>query len=115
MSSHARFVSHLSDYSLTNPSQIVLGSIAQKPQMAISRSALSHLDSAYNLFLSVSDKKRTAKILVIRPTFGCILPTYRLAANPTKAARASSFEHGNSGVARDKRSKVVSLRTGHQE
>ncbi|KAJ7594322.1 fungal-specific transcription factor domain-containing protein [Mycena floridula] len=44
---------------------IVLGSIAVKHQMALSRSALSHLESAYNLFSRVSDSKRTAKILPI--------------------------------------------------
>ncbi|KAF9478291.1 hypothetical protein BDN70DRAFT_880170 [Pholiota conissans] len=44
---------------------IVLGSIAQKSQMGLSRSALSHLDSAYNLFTRVSDHARAGKILPI--------------------------------------------------
>lgn len=44
--------------------QIVLGSIAVKPQMALARSALSHLDSAYILFSQVTESYRTAKILV---------------------------------------------------
>ncbi|KAF7317966.1 Fungal-trans domain-containing protein [Mycena kentingensis (nom. inval.)] len=44
---------------------IVLGSIAVKPQMAISRSALSHLDSACTIFENVTDHARTAKILPI--------------------------------------------------
>ncbi|KAJ3515761.1 hypothetical protein NLJ89_g1555 [Agrocybe chaxingu] len=44
---------------------IVLGSIAAKSQMALSRSALSHLDSAYNLFSRVSDHARAGKILPI--------------------------------------------------
>ena len=44
--------------------QIVLGSIATKPQMALAPSALSHLESAYNLFSQVTDQARKAKILV---------------------------------------------------
>ncbi|TFK74898.1 hypothetical protein BDN72DRAFT_758817 [Pluteus cervinus] len=44
---------------------IVLGSIATKPQMALAPSALSHLESAYNLFFQVSDQGRKAKILPI--------------------------------------------------
>ncbi|KAF8972630.1 hypothetical protein BDZ97DRAFT_1781980 [Flammula alnicola] len=44
---------------------IVLGSIAQKSQMGLARSALSHLDSAYNLFSRVSDHARAGKILPI--------------------------------------------------
>lgn len=44
---------------------IVLGSIAVKSGMALAPSALSHLDSAYNLFARVSDHTRTGKILPI--------------------------------------------------
>ncbi|KAF9460500.1 fungal-specific transcription factor domain-containing protein [Collybia nuda] len=44
---------------------IVLGSIAVKSQMALAPSALSHLESAYNLFTRVSDQARTGKILPI--------------------------------------------------
>ncbi|KJA18056.1 hypothetical protein HYPSUDRAFT_45638 [Hypholoma sublateritium FD-334 SS-4] len=44
---------------------IVLGSIAQKSQMGLSRSALSHLDSAHNLFTKVTDHARAGKILPI--------------------------------------------------
>ncbi|KAF8074745.1 hypothetical protein FPV67DRAFT_1408589 [Lyophyllum atratum] len=44
---------------------IVLGSIAVKSQMQLAPSALSHLDSAYNLFARVTDKTRTGKILPI--------------------------------------------------
>ncbi|KAF9078127.1 fungal-specific transcription factor domain-containing protein [Rhodocollybia butyracea] len=44
---------------------IVLGSIACKVQMAIAPSALSHLDSAHNLFLSTSESSRKAKVLPI--------------------------------------------------
>jgi len=44
---------------------IVLGSIAVKSQMQLAPSALSHLDSAYNLFARVTDKTRTSKILPI--------------------------------------------------
>ncbi|KAJ6624985.1 hypothetical protein B0H10DRAFT_1783893 [Mycena sp. CBHHK59/15] len=43
---------------------IVLGSIAVKPRMALAPSALSHLESACSLFERVSDRPRTAKILV---------------------------------------------------
>ncbi|KAG5645716.1 hypothetical protein DXG03_005411 [Asterophora parasitica] len=42
---------------------IVLGSIAVKSQMQLAPSALSHLESAYNLFARVTDKPRTKKIL----------------------------------------------------
>ena len=45
-------------------SQIVLGSIAVKAQMQLAPSALSYLDTAYNLFNRVSDNTRTQKILV---------------------------------------------------
>ncbi|KAF8899631.1 fungal-specific transcription factor domain-containing protein [Gymnopilus junonius] len=44
---------------------IVLGSIAAKSQMALARSALSHLDSAYNLFTRVSDHSKAGKIIPI--------------------------------------------------
>ncbi|KAH9479634.1 putative transcriptional regulatory protein C1F7.11c [Psilocybe cubensis] len=44
---------------------IVLGSIAAKSQMGLARSALSHLDSAYNLFTRVTDKARAGKIIPI--------------------------------------------------
>ncbi|KAF8159767.1 fungal-specific transcription factor domain-containing protein [Crassisporium funariophilum] len=44
---------------------IVLGSIAQKSQMGLARSALSHLESAYILFTKVSDHARAGKILPI--------------------------------------------------
>ncbi|KDR67949.1 hypothetical protein GALMADRAFT_161257 [Galerina marginata CBS 339.88] len=44
---------------------IVLGSIAAKSQMGLARSALSHLDSAYNLFTRVSDHARAGKIIPI--------------------------------------------------
>ncbi|KAF8630740.1 hypothetical protein AX17_005335 [Amanita inopinata Kibby_2008] len=44
---------------------IVLGAIAMKPRMALAPSALSHLDSAYNLFSRVSDPTRKTKILPI--------------------------------------------------
>jgi len=44
--------------------QIVLGSIAAKSQMAIAPSALSHLDSAFNLFNSTLETARKNKILV---------------------------------------------------
>ncbi|KAG6888567.1 hypothetical protein C0995_007356 [Termitomyces sp. Mi166 len=44
---------------------IVLGSIAVKSKMQIAPSALSHLDSAYNLFSQVTDQSRTCKILPI--------------------------------------------------
>ncbi|KAK7445467.1 hypothetical protein VKT23_014886 [Stygiomarasmius scandens] len=44
---------------------IVLGSIAAKSQMAIAPSALSHLDSAFNLFNSTLETARKNKILPI--------------------------------------------------
>ncbi|PPQ94650.1 hypothetical protein CVT25_009381 [Psilocybe cyanescens] len=44
---------------------IVLGSIAAKSQMGLARSALSHLDSAYNLFMRVQDHARAGKIIPI--------------------------------------------------
>ncbi len=44
--------------------QIVLGELALKPKMVIARSALSQLESAYNLFSRVSNTTRTGKILV---------------------------------------------------
>ncbi|KAG6864620.1 hypothetical protein C0991_008241 [Blastosporella zonata] len=44
---------------------IVLGSIAVKSKMQIAPSALSHLESAYNLFSQVTDRSRTSKILPI--------------------------------------------------
>ncbi|KAF5369213.1 hypothetical protein D9757_010030 [Collybiopsis confluens] len=44
---------------------IVLGSIACKIQLAIAPSALTHLDSAYNLFISTSETSRKAKVLPI--------------------------------------------------
>lgn len=44
---------------------IVLGSIAVKSQMALAPSALTHLESAYNLFSRVSDPTRTGRILPI--------------------------------------------------
>ncbi|KAG6916556.1 hypothetical protein DXG01_006382 [Tephrocybe rancida] len=44
---------------------IVLGSIAVKSKMQIAPSALSHLESAYNLFSQVTDQSRTHKILPI--------------------------------------------------
>ncbi|KAF5383588.1 hypothetical protein D9615_003709 [Tricholomella constricta] len=44
---------------------IVLGSIAVKSQMALAPSALSHLESACNLFARATDKTRTSKILPI--------------------------------------------------
>ncbi|RDB15770.1 putative transcriptional regulatory protein C1F7.11c [Hypsizygus marmoreus] len=44
---------------------IVLGSIAVKSQMQLAPSALSHLESACNLFSRVTDKSRTGKILPI--------------------------------------------------
>ncbi|KAF9443665.1 hypothetical protein P691DRAFT_737567 [Macrolepiota fuliginosa MF-IS2] len=44
---------------------IVLGSIAVKAQMQLAPSALSYLESAYNLFSRVSDNTRTQKILPI--------------------------------------------------
>lgn len=52
-------VAHLANHEL----KIVLGSIAVNPQMALAPSALSHLESAYNLFSRVSDQTRTGKIL----------------------------------------------------
>ncbi|KXN89389.1 hypothetical protein AN958_05762 [Leucoagaricus sp. SymC.cos] len=44
---------------------IVLGSIAVKAQMQLAPSALSYLETAYNLFSRVSDNTRTQKILPI--------------------------------------------------
>ncbi|KAF5355307.1 hypothetical protein D9758_005988 [Tetrapyrgos nigripes] len=44
---------------------IVLGSIAAKSQMAIAPSALSHLDSSFNLFNSTSETARKNRILPV--------------------------------------------------
>ncbi|KIK61560.1 hypothetical protein GYMLUDRAFT_96415 [Collybiopsis luxurians FD-317 M1] len=44
---------------------IVLGSIACKVQLAIAPSALSHLDSAHNLFVLTSETSRKAKVLPV--------------------------------------------------
>jgi len=44
--------------------QIVLGAIASKSHMALARSALLHLETAYNLFSKVSDHARAGKIIV---------------------------------------------------
>ncbi|KAF8801279.1 hypothetical protein BYT27DRAFT_7235766 [Phlegmacium glaucopus] len=44
---------------------IVLGSIAAKSQMGLAPSALSHLESAFNLFSRVSDHARAGKIIPI--------------------------------------------------
>ncbi|EKM81972.1 hypothetical protein AGABI1DRAFT_70548 [Agaricus bisporus var. burnettii JB137-S8] len=44
---------------------IVLGSMAIKTQMQLAPSALSYLETAYNLFSRVSDNTRTSKILPI--------------------------------------------------
>ncbi|KAK0467253.1 fungal-specific transcription factor domain-containing protein [Desarmillaria tabescens] len=44
---------------------IVLGSIAMKAQMALAPSALSHLESAHQLFSQVSESSRTVKILAV--------------------------------------------------
>ncbi|KAJ7579668.1 hypothetical protein C8J56DRAFT_795968 [Mycena floridula] len=65
---------------------IVLGSVAAKHQMALSRSALTHLESAYNLFSQVADTKRTAKILVCSFLFVGITSN-RLLAHPTETER----------------------------
>ncbi|KAJ7050558.1 fungal-specific transcription factor domain-containing protein [Mycena amicta] len=44
---------------------IVLGSIAMKPRLAVAPSALSHFESALNLFESVSDRAQMTKMLPI--------------------------------------------------
>lgn len=53
----------------------MLGSIAVKSQMALAPSALSHLESAYNLFARVSDQARTGKILVSYHVTLILMPT----------------------------------------
>lgn len=58
--SRFRFLMHDIDFFR----QIVLGSMAIKTQMQLAPSALSYLETAYNLFSRVSDNTRTSKILV---------------------------------------------------
>ncbi|KAF8998585.1 fungal-specific transcription factor domain-containing protein [Cyathus striatus] len=66
---------------------IVLGSIAVKSRMALAPSALSHLESAYNLFARVSDRTRTGKILsILQNLSGVHSPT-----SPETATRLSFF------------------------
>ena len=43
---------------------VVLGSIAMRPRMAVAPSALSHLESAHNLFSQITDVARASKMLV---------------------------------------------------
>ncbi|KAG6810865.1 hypothetical protein H0H92_010021 [Tricholoma furcatifolium] len=60
---------------------IVLGSIAVKAKVQIARSALSHLESACNLFKQVTDQSRTSKIIIAQPILEKLLERARAAQN----------------------------------
>ncbi|KAF9048224.1 hypothetical protein BDZ89DRAFT_978408 [Hymenopellis radicata] len=94
---------------------IVLGSIAVKAEMALAPSALSHLESAYQLFSQVSESSQTVKILnvlhklkerahaAISKARGHVLPNHRI---PHVKTEASDELAGLGGMTR-----LVSRRT----